>query len=193
MNSYSLKLTSVLTKQVIACTAAALCAGIILITASVSRVLSRATAQTPPPTVTIQDIPGLANQLALRPMMGVNYTASRAAIINSSGQLDAATGSPGYCVLLDGTSGPCGGSVTGTSGAPGTNFADSEIPAGALNGVNLQFTIQAPPNPSNSLKLYRNGIRLSAGPDFTLVGNVITLTTSNVPQSSDTLAADYRY
>jgi hypothetical protein len=150
-------------------------------------ILNHAKAQTAPPTITIASVVGLANALNLRPQMGISYQAGRAVVIDQSGQLSAATGTLSDCIQVDGVSGPCAG-----SGAS-SNFADSETPGGALNGSNLTFTVQVAPNPSNSLKLYRNGVRLMGGSDFRIVNNVITLITATAPLSGDILVADYRY
>ena len=175
-------------KRFVAIMTAPICCAIISIAALVGLIRSHAMAQTSPPTITIANVVGLANALNLRPQMGVAYQAGRAVVIDQYGQLEGVTGALSDCVLVNGVSGPCG-----SSGISSINFADSEVPAGAQNGSNLTFTVQAAPNPSNSLKLYRNGIRLSAGSDYHLVGNVVTLVVSSAPLPSDTLVADYRY
>jgi hypothetical protein len=53
-------------------------------------------------------IAGLVADLAARPVKGPGYAADRAAIINATGALEAASGSPGDFVHVDGTSGPGG-------------------------------------------------------------------------------------
>lgn len=75
--------------------------------------------------------------------------------------------------------------------AQNVNFADSEIPAGSINGANVTFTLAHAPNPSASLKLYKNGVLLQATADYTLNGSTITF--SSAPDSGDGLLADYRY
>jgi hypothetical protein len=50
------------------------------------------------------DVAGLVTDLAARPLKGPGFAPSRAAIINSSGAIDAAVGNGGDCVLVDGTS-----------------------------------------------------------------------------------------
>lgn len=72
------------------------------------------------------------------------------------------------------------------------NFADNEVPAGAIDGSNAVFTLLNAPVAS-SLKLYKNGMRLQEGNDFTLSGNSITYLAGQVPQVGDTHLADYRY
>ncbi len=75
---------------------------------------------------------------------------------------------------------------------PGVGFVDAETPSGATNGVNTLFTLVQAPNPSASLDVYRNGIHLAAGLDYTLNGNTITFIASIVPQTGDVLVCSYR-
>jgi hypothetical protein len=73
-------------------------------------------------------------------------------------------------------------------------FADSEIPSGTINGTNLVFTLAASPNPSKSLELFKNGVLLQQGGDYTVSGSTITfLNTAVTPQTGDKLIADYRH
>jgi hypothetical protein len=74
----------------------------------------------------------------------------------------------------------------------GPVFVDGEVPIGVIDGVNFTFTLASPPNPSTALHLYRNGVRLSPGIDFSLTGAAIAFLPGAVPQASDTLTADYR-
>src|ERR1700730_4161497 len=55
------------------------------------------------------DVSGLVADLAVRPTQGPGYRNSRAAIINDSGQIEAAVGSSFDCVHVDGNSGSCSG------------------------------------------------------------------------------------
>src|SRR5215475_11386538 len=80
---------------------------------------------------------------------------------------------------------------TGTIGEP--NFADGEIPAGIVNGVNAVFTLANAPSPVQSLQLFRNGQKLNAGAGFALVGKTITFIASQIPSAGDILEACYRY
>ena len=75
---------------------------------------------------------------------------------------------------------------------PGVGFVDQETPSGAINGVNAAFTLSQAPSPSTSLAVYRNGLRLTSGVDYTLSGAMITFVTGLVPQTSDTLLCSYR-
>ncbi len=141
--------------------------------------------------VQISDVVGLANALALLPAKGAGFALGRAAVINQSGQIDAATGNLGDCVRVDGTSGPCGSG----SGAGGLLplFSDGEIPAGAINGSNPLFTLNFLPSPETSLDLYRNGLLLKAGSDYVLSGNRVSFILGLAPQTGDQLLASYRY
>lgn len=80
---------------------------------------------------------------------------------------------------------------TGTSGQ--SSFVDNQIPSGTIDGVNLTFNLASVPNPASSLRLYRNGIMLMRGMDYTLSGSTITfLNTSTTPGSGDSLVSFYR-
>jgi hypothetical protein len=146
-----------------------------------------------PPAVTtpvqITDVTGLPNQLAIRPQEGVGFTPGRAAIVNTSGQIDGASGSLTDCVRVDGSSGPCGSGGGGVLPA----FADGEIPTGNVNGSNATFTLAYVPSPQGSLELYRNGLRMQAGTDYSLNSNAIVFVAAATPQVGDVLTANYRY
>lgn len=147
----------------------------------------------PPPLVTtinISDVSGLTTELAVRPVEGPGYMPSRTAVINALGSVDAAAGNPSDCVRVDGTSGPCG---TGASGGPALSFSDGEIPPGLVNGVNTVFTVMYPPAPPSSLLVFRNGLRMNQGVDYSINGNTITFLTVSTPQAGDLLSASYRY
>jgi hypothetical protein len=73
----------------------------------------------------------------------------------------------------------------------GVGFVDAETPSGAINGVNATYTLVQAPNPSTSLDVYRNGMRMDVGVDYTLSGNTITFG-SVVPQTGDVLLCSYR-
>lgn len=143
----------------------------------------------PPPAtaVEIADVAGLENELALRPVKATSYQPSRAAVINSDGELEAAGGEPGACVRVDGSAGPCGAGAAGT-----TEFADAETPSGAVDGLNATFTLSKTPTPASSLLLYRNGVLQKQGLDYTLSGAVATFEAASLPQSGDLLLADRR-
>ena len=147
----------------------------------------------PPPVLTqmlISDVAGLANELALRPPRGAGFQPARAAVINSAGLMDAATGNSQDCVRVDGTSGPCGSSAGG--GGAFTTFVDSETPAGAVDGANTTFTLVTAPSPSASLSVYRNGLLMKSGLDYTATGATINFSVLATPQPQDVITASYR-
>jgi len=80
-------------------------------------------------------------------------------------------------VLLDNTMG---------SGV-GTNRVDNEAPAGAINNVNLVFTLAHTPA-AGTFKLYINGARRT---DYTLVGTTLTLAVA--PGFAGEVLCDYFY
>lgn len=139
--------------------------------------------------ITISEVTGLQNQLTIRPQEGVAFTVGRAAIIDSSGEIDGAAGNLSDCLRVDGSSGPCGGSGGGVL----PSFSDEETPQGAINGSNTIFTLDFSPSPAPSLLLYLNGLLMTRGVDYTLSGNQVTFLTGSTPQSGDVLTASYRY
>jgi hypothetical protein len=154
--------------------------------------VSQGTVVGPPPVtsqVQISDIVGLENELAIRPQEGVGFAIGRTAVINSSGQIDGASGNLSDCVRVDGSSGPCG------SGGGGVlpSFADGETPSGAINGSNTTFTLAFAPSPAASLDLFLNGLLMKPAVDFTLSTNAVTFLIASTPQPGDILTASYRY
>lgn len=137
-----------------------------------------------PAQLLITDVSGLGEELTLRPIKAVGFTAGRAAVINNSGAIDGATGSASDCLRVDGTSAPCSASI---------QFVDGEIPTGTLNGVNAAFALANTPSPSSSVRVYRNGLLMKQGADYTVAGTTITFLPGAIPQSGDALLADYRY
>lgn len=142
-----------------------------------------------PAQITMGDIPGLTDELAARPVRGPGYAANRSLRSGTSGTLEAVNGNLTDCVRVDGTSGPCGNSGVSYTG-PG--FVDGETPSGVMNGTNTVFTLSGQPSPSMSLELYRNGIYLTQGLDYSLSANSITMSTGSAPLIGDVLKASYR-
>lgn len=140
--------------------------------------------------INISDVTGLQSQLSIRPQEGIAFAVGRAAVIDSSGELDGASGNLTDCVRVDGSSGPCG-SGSGSGVLP--SFSDGETPAGTINGSNTSFTLANSPSPATSLLLYLNGLLMTQGVDYTLNGNAISFLPASVPQSGDVLTASYRY
>jgi hypothetical protein len=71
-------------------------------------------------------------------------------------------------------------------------FVDFELPVGSIDGSNPVFVLNTAPTPPSSLVLYKNGIKLSPGFDYSLSGNTILFATGAVPQPGDLLTARYR-
>jgi hypothetical protein len=145
----------------------------------------------PPPVtspVQITDVVGLSNALSLTTQKGVGFAIGRTAVINSSGQIDGASGNLGDCVHVDGTSGTCGG-----SGGLTPSFSDGEIPSGSINGSNTAFALAFAPSPAASLQLYLNGLRMESGQDYSLSGTTVTFFVGSTPQTGDLVQASYRY
>ncbi|MDP8979648.1 MAG: hypothetical protein M3O35_03540 [Acidobacteriota bacterium] len=141
----------------------------------------------PSGSIQITDVAGLQNALNIRPAAGSGFSTSRAAVIDSSGGLNAAQGSLSDCLHVDGTAGPCG-----NASAASLAFVDGEAPSGLLDGVNPSFSFANSPNPTSSLLLYRNGLLQRQGQDFTLAGASITFQAGALPHPGDILVASYR-
>jgi hypothetical protein len=75
--------------------------------------------------------------------------------------------------------------------------ASEEVPRGTIDGINGTFTLNFQPLPFASLHVYRNGLRLHRGVDYTLGGQyylqVIFSSACCIPQPGDVLLADYTY
>jgi hypothetical protein len=135
------------------------------------------------------DVTSLVHDLAARPTTAAGYTASHAALIDSTGSISSVSGNSSDCVHVDGSSGACGvSSATSVAAA----FVDGETPSGIVNGANPTFSLNQAPSPAISLSLYRNGIMLRQGLDFTLSGSSVAFVTGAVPQADDVLLAFYR-
>jgi hypothetical protein len=136
---------------------------------------------TEPVTVDIQNVSGLRTELDLRPARGATWAAGRAAVIGGSGAIEAAVGSAGDCIHVDGTSGPCG--------VGAARFVDGETPQGTIDGVNTVFRLSAAPDPPVSLNLYRNGVLQS---NLSVSGSTVIFPTGSAPRTGDSLSAWYR-
>jgi len=124
---------------------------------------------------------GLQADLAQRPLKGTGFGSNGVAVVDDSGSLATAVGDVGACVFVDGTTGQC---------APPT-FADAETPGGIVDGTNGTLTLANTPLGS-SLLLFRNGLYMTPGFDYTLSGSTIVFPAGAVPHPGDTLTASYR-
>ena len=109
---------------------------------------ARATLQPLTATIPESSVINLVNDLASRPVEGASFAPGAAAIIDSTGAIDAAIGSPTNCVLVDGSSGPCGiatypgaGVPNSTGSAWGTSYT---VGTAANNLVQLNSSSQIP-------------------------------------------------
>jgi hypothetical protein len=126
---------------------------------------------------------GLQADLNQRPIKGAGFGTNRVAIVDDNGVLQTAAGNVGDCVLVDGTTGPCG------SLPP--IFIDGEMPGGIVDGANRTFTLSNIPS-GLSLMLFRNGLYLTAGFDYTLTGSTFQFVAGAAPQPGDQFIASYR-
>ncbi|MES1257589.1 MAG: hypothetical protein ABUS51_04130 [Acidobacteriota bacterium] len=126
---------------------------------------------------------GLVADLANRPVKGAGFGTGSVAVINQNGQIETVVGNIGDCVYTDGTAGPCGGQAS--------SFFDAETPGGLVDGTNNTFTLANPPSGS-SLMMFRNGMYMKAGQDYTLTDSTIQFLPGAVPVPMDTLVASYR-
>ena len=140
--------------------------------------------------ITIADVDGLDDELNVRPVKGLTYASGRAARIGEEGDIEAVVGDDEDCVRVNGASGPCGGGTISQYLAG--SFVDGQLPAGAINGSNRDFTLAQAPNPVASLLLYRNGLLQKRTLDYTISGNAITFIPEATPQTGDVLIASYR-
>jgi len=132
-------------------------------------------------------VTGLLTDLSLRPMKGSDYGNGRAAMVDSGGALNTVDGNLTDCVRVDGTSTAC------FDPAVIPAYVDGETPAGTVDGTNATFTLAGTPNPTTSLRVYRNGLLLQAGTDYNIQGNGSILFVSGAtPQLGDVLTASYR-
>ena len=130
------------------------------------------------------NVVNLVADLSQRPVKGVGFTTDRVAVIDDTGAIVAVVGSVGDCVLVDGTTGPCGQTLP--------TFVDGETPGGIVDGTNMSFTLANAPS-GTSLMLFRNGLYMKAGVDYSLTGSGILFVSGAAPQPLDTLAASYRF
>ena len=130
------------------------------------------------------DVVGLIGDLGARPAKGPGFAAGRVAVISALGNLESASGDPGDCVRVDGSSGPCGSQAA--------SFVDGDTLAGLVDGSNTSFSLTAMPDPPTSLAVYRNGLLQKIVQDYTVAGRTVQFVAANAPAPGDTLLASYR-
>ena len=101
---------------------------------------------------------------------------------------DGTTGTPSLRTLGTGAQ----QAAAGDHGHAGTNFADNETPAGAVDGVNDAFTLAATPV-AGSEQVYKNGLlmRVGAGNDYQIAGDTVTFEAGQVPSVGDIVLVSY--
>jgi hypothetical protein len=82
--------------------------------------------------------------------------------------------------------------VVASGGSLNLRLIYNETPGGTIDGTNVTFTLANPPSPANSLKLFLNQGQLVYGVDYTVSTSTITLVNA-IPNTGDTIIADYRY
>jgi hypothetical protein len=132
--------------------------------------------------ITEASVVGLVSDLNERPIKGPGFGTNSVALINQNGQIETVIGNVGDCVYADGSTGPCSASPT---------FVDAETPGGVVDGANATFILANSPSGS-SLLLFRNGILMTAGVDYSETGSTILFFNGAIPQPQDTLVASYR-
>ena len=70
-------------------------------------------------------------------------------------------------------------------------FSWNEVPDGAVDGVNIFYALSKTPFPPDSLHLFRNGLNLKQGEDYTLGGRVLVFT--RPPKPGENVLATYLY
>ncbi len=76
----------------------------------------------------------------------------------------------------------------------GATVVFGEIPTGTVDGANAAFVFAHTPA-AGTLRVYRNGLRMSAGAtmDYTLATATVTFVAGNLPQTGDLIQGDYSY
>jgi hypothetical protein len=74
------------------------------------------------------------------------------------------------------------------------NFSIGETPSGTVNGTNTTFVLSHSPV-VGTVAAYVDGVRMNAGTgnDYTISGTTLTFLTGAIPQTGDTILADYQY
>ena len=133
---------------------------------------------------TESQVTNLVSDLNARPIKGPGFGTNAVAMVDQNGQLETVVGGAGDCVFADGSTGPCSSVVLPT-------FVTAEVPGGTLDGNNTTFTLANAPS-GTSLLLFRNGLLLQPGTDYSLSGSTIQFAVTATPQPQDLLAAAYR-
>lgn len=77
---------------------------------------------------------------------------------------------------------------TAAAATSAIRFSENEVPNGLINGLNSVYALLHTPI-AGSLKVYSDGVRISSPTDFSIAGQVLTITIA----PTDALIVDYRY
>lgn len=103
--------------------------------------------------------------------------------------LPSQTGNSGKFLTTDGQR------ASWATAAGSVTFEDNEIPSGAVDGVNLTYTLAHTPT-TGSLHLLKNGVEIYSPDDYSLSGTTITMVTALEAafesNPADKLRANYR-
>jgi hypothetical protein len=78
-----------------------------------------------------------------------------------------------------------------SSGVAVAHQVGPEVPTGAVDGMNRDYTLANVPNPSSSVWGFLNNGGIFYGDDFTVDANVVTMT--QAPSGGNTVRFFYRY
>jgi len=83
------------------------------------------------------------------------------------------------------------GSTTSTT----TREIFNEVPSGSINGSNVTFALSIVPNPSTSLRVYLNGLRMLTGSnnDYVISGSQSIVFNLPAPETNSNIIVDYKY
>ena len=68
-----------------------------------------------------------------------------------------------------------------------------EALGGTKDSSNDTFTLRTAPNPQESLRLYWKGLRMCRGVNYTITDKTVVMLAGSIPDSGDSLIADYKY
>lgn len=131
----------------------------------------------------ITTVPGDYDEALDRAFNDVVFIAERPYLLNWMARQDPADdGHIQAGVLIDFTLGGGGGTGTGAS-------FELETPSGLIDGFNDTFTLSTIPVPSADLMLWKNGLFMDQGIDYTLVGATIVFVPGQIPPLGAILVA----
>lgn len=132
------------------------------------------------PQITISQVTGLT----------ANLNAINGSILSLTGTMNRISATvTSLTTTVNTLTGLVNGLATGTVN---TAFVDGEVPSGTQNGTNALFNLANTPAAASTLMVYRNGVLLASGIDYSLNGSAITFVSRQAPQASDVVQVYYR-